>query len=129
MLAKKKESPQVEEATSGEGTGKPEAEDPRVAEARTAHEEAVTTTTEIREALVEAEAAEVEAKAALDALTLPPPPPPITGPRVKLEETGEIVAVQEGEQRERRLLLKGANYEHVSDVEDQGEVVWVYRRM
>ena len=52
----------------------------------------------------------------------------VTGPRVKLED-GPFVSVGENDVRERRLLLNGHNYEHVSEVVDQGETVWVYRQM
>lgn len=54
--------------------------------------------------------------------------PEVSGPRIKFEN-GPFHPVKDGEQRERRLLIAGHNYEHVSDVEDQGETIWVYRRM
>ena len=52
----------------------------------------------------------------------------VTGPRIKIED-GPFVKVADGDQRQRRLLLHGHNYEHVGDIVDQGEAVWVYRRM
>lgn len=91
------------------------------------HKASAENVADLRTALAEAEADFQEKTDALAAAQ--PQPEPITGPRIKLEHSGEVVAVQEGEQRERRLLIAGHNYEHVSDVEDQGEVIWVYREM
>lgn len=98
-----------------------------VAAAEAEHAEAQQNVADLKSALAEAEvdaAAKAEAVSALAAEISK-----VTGPRIKLEDTGTIVAVQPGEERERRLLINGQNYEHVSDAVDDGETIWVYRRM
>lgn len=90
------------------------------------HADAKAQEAEAAELLKEAQERVAEAEEVLAAATAPAP---ITGPRVKLEPTGEIRAVAHGEERERRLLIDGRNYEHVSDTTDQGEVIWTYRQM
>lgn len=90
------------------------------------HKAATDLVNELEADLVEAKA---EAAKTGDAVAAADAPAPVIGPRVKLEETGAIIAVEDGQQRERRLLIDGRNYEHVDEVVDQGETVWVYRRM
>lgn len=119
----KKAEPKQSTAVILEDVG---ASEQAVAEAQQRVTDAQAMVADAQATLDAARAEHEEAAAAHAALTAPPP---ITGPRVKLEHTGEIIAVNPGEERERRLLVGGHNYEHVSDVTDQGETIWVYRRM
>lgn len=116
-MAKKKSTDEITEELTAPDTETLEAD--RAA--------AATNVADLREALTVAEAELQEKDDAIAAAQ--PQPEPVVGPRIKLEHSGEIRSVAEGEQRERRLLLDGINYEHVSDAVDQDEVIWVYRQM
>jgi hypothetical protein len=52
----------------------------------------------------------------------------VTGPRIKIEN-GPMLSVEQGSERQYRLLIGGKNFEHVGEIQDQGETVWVYRSM
>lgn len=100
-------------------------------ESAVAEAQAVAKEAEAQAKEAEAVAADLRATAdqlAADAVEAANPPIPAGTPRIKFEGAG-FHQVEEGEQRERRLLIGGLNYEHVSDVVDQDEVVWVYRQM
>lgn len=126
-MAKAKAKTKPESVAAGDAADEAVAVDnaAEVAEAQDVHEAAKANTAELRTALAEAEGVEADAAKRVEELTVAPP---IAGPRIHIEDVG-FVRVKPEDVRERRLLIGGNNYEHVADVEDQGETVWSYRRM